>query len=55
MFSMLWQFGWVGFGVDRGLLPGLRLGFVSVTCCRGFLQAALRRGVDRLKGKRDVD
>jgi hypothetical protein len=31
------DFGWVGFGVEGGLLPNVRLGVVRFWCCRGSM------------------
>ena len=37
------DFGWVGFGVEGGLLPNVRLGVVRCWCCRGSMCVMIMR------------
>lgn len=42
MFTILIQFGWVGLGYSRGLVPELRCGVFTLAWCRGALLARMR-------------
>jgi hypothetical protein len=33
--------GWVGFGIDGGLLPGVRVGVFAVWICRGTIRGRI--------------
>lgn len=50
--TVLFGFGWCGFGASRGLLPEVRLGVVRVAWCRGWLWDAVAGWREALRAAR---
>lgn len=55
MFTILIQFGWAGFGLNRcNLVPEIRLGFLTVAWVRGSLLRRIQGWRDALSAARDA-